>query len=187
MGSNKWPSWALNGAEEEMAKNTFYKSWGWSRLSDWGGGVRLPDAVQLPDGQIIDLSYGEYEAATENHFYKHPRSEAKYIPMNENGTVRLFRDTGGTDGGRSSGERWAKMKIIAPKNSTFLYGGLCPDCGNEAVEYSDDPESPYECPACLAFYAEQERLMEEARREEAERERQQEEEQLQWLKEQGHI
>ena len=158
-----------------MAKTTFYKSWGWSRISEWGGGVRLPGAARLPDGQIIDLSYGEYEEAAYHHFNNHPHSNAKYMPLNEDGTVRIFYDSGGDDGGRSSGERWAKMEVIAPKGSIFLYGGLCPDCGQGEVAYSEDPNSPYECDDCLAFYKEQERLAEEARCEHQEWIRQQEE------------
>lgn len=146
-------------------KTTFSTYWGWSRISEWGGGQRLPAAIRLPDGQIIDLSWVEYEGASHRHFNKHPRSKAKYMPMNDDGTVRLFHNTGGDDGGRSSGQRWAVMEVIAPKGSTFLYGGICSDCGKETVEYSEDPNSPANCPKCLAIYAELQQLVDESQRE----------------------
>ena len=149
-------------------KTTFHTHWGWSRISEWEGGQRLPDAIRLPDGQVIDLSYGEYEAASFRHFNNHPRSQAIYMPMNATGTVRLLRVTDGTSGGRAEGKRWARMEVIAPKGSTFLYGGRCPDCGQGTVEYGVDPDSTAECPRCLAIYAEQERMAEESRCEEAE-------------------
>lgn len=170
-----------------MAKTTFRHQWGWSTLSDWSSGVRSPDAVRLPDGEIVDLSNEEYETRSYQYFViEHPRSRAKYTPMNDDGTVRLFCDGGGTDGGRSSGERWALMAVIAPKASTFLYGGTCPDCGGR-MGYSEDPKGPDMCPECIAMYEDWERTMEEARREQEEQERLADEEWQRWLREQGHI
>jgi len=165
-------------------KTTFRTWWGWSTLSDWGGGVRLPDAVRLPDGEIIDLSYEEYQTRGYRYFtIEHPHSKAKYVPMNDDSTVRLSCDSGGSDGSARSGERWMLMKVIAPKASIFLYGGTCAECEGE-MEYSDDPDSSDMCPGCLAYYEELERLVEEQRRYIEEQERLADEE---WKREYGHL
>jgi hypothetical protein len=139
-------------------------------LSDWSGGDRLPDAVQLPDGVIVPLGWDDYMAAEEEHRLAHPRSRAKYTPMNTDGTVRLLLESGSD--GRDSGSGWSTMDVIAPKGSRFLYGGYCVLCGPlGAVEYSTDPTAQRTCVNCQAEIDWQEAEVERARKEAEEAER----------------
>lgn len=169
-----------------MAKHTFRNYWGWSTLSEWGGGDRIPDAVRLPDDVVVPLDWDTYNACSADYFEYHPRSRAKYTPMNESETVRLIRETGGDNPAGRQGQRWALMGVIAPRGSMFLYGGRCDGCGM-TIEYSEDPDAAPLCNACQEWQEEQERMIEEQRRIMAEEERKQDEEQEAWLREQGHI
>jgi len=134
-------------------KTTFASHWGWSKLSEWGGGDRFPDAVELPDGTKIDLTLENWQGIDYQFRHERPgRTRATYTPMNSDGTVRLRHEGGGSSGGCSAGQRWARMTVLCPRGSSWLYGGHCRDCGAEMPQ-SDDPESPVDCAGCREHYA----------------------------------
>ena len=138
-----------------MPKKKLVSHWGWSTLSDcldgvraeWGDGVRFPDAVRLPDGTIVGLTNDDYSFAGLDFHDAHPESRATYTPMTEDGSVKVrFRAGGSSPGGRS-GERWSKREYFVLKDSVFLYGGRCRDCG-APIGYSENPESDGLCATC---------------------------------------
>lgn len=128
-------------------KTTFKGLWSWSTLGEWDyDSDRFPTAVKLADGQIVSIGEQDRLAREWEAAQLYPRSRATYTQMNEDGTVRVRFANGGTPQ-LSSGSAWAKLEVIVPKTSTWLYGGRCADCGSEMGYFEDVESSPY-CADC---------------------------------------
>ena len=150
-------------------KNKFSKYWGWSTLSEWGDGDRIPDGVRIPTGEIVELTAPAMDAAWRNLMNAtEGRSKAKYAPMGHG--VKAVWDSGGSSPSGRSGQRWMRMEVIAPKGSVFLYDFRCEECQAE-IGYSDDPRTAQLCDSCQAEIDGQERAVEDQWRYIAEQER----------------
>jgi hypothetical protein len=162
----------LKRSGDEM-KFTFKHMVEWSDWSEHSPSHKgqLPYAAVLPDGERVDMAEDvRYEAI---HIAPR-RPRATYVHLHEN--VRIRESHWGDDGSRRMGRAGSKLEVLAPKGSTFLFAQYCPGCGDQVGEVGSDEltkahRAPEEfCADCTARIKEEERLMEEARREaEAER------------------
>jgi len=124
-----------------MAKFTFKHTMEWSDRSPHSPSHtgQIPCAVNLPDGERVDLSVEAVEVARWNQGHM---SEEHYVQLHAN--VRVRDSSGGDDGARSHGRSWSTLEIQAPAGSRFLFERFCPGCGQTAGEQELPGENYWE-------------------------------------------
>jgi len=122
-------------------KRTFSYTTEWSDWSENSPSTRgrLPRAVRLPDGEMIDLTPDErfQRPSRSGYFQIHANVRVRIAHWGDNGTQRM---------GRAGG----KMDVIAPKGSEFLFEQRCPLCGGHIGMTTDSDAPPMFHPACKA-------------------------------------
>jgi len=105
-----------------MAKRTFTYWTEWSDRSEYSPQThgQLPEEIELPDGERLDLSIDDRYARPSRSGYHQIHPE-----------VRVKWSYWGDDGTKSMGRAGGKMEILAPKDSIFYFVCRCTWCGEE--------------------------------------------------------
>jgi len=132
-------------------KAVFEKVVEWSDFSPNSPSVNgsLPSAVRLPRGTVVAISLDDILERAAEYANRHPNSRAKYVPMVQDSTVRCCLFEWGDRGDRPYGRSGAKLNVIAPAGSCFLFAQVCPWCGSTNGLVEGGPEDSW-CHDCAA-------------------------------------